>query len=83
MEQGVDELRGHLHESGQVGLHGCVDVVVLVRSNLEILFELRFNGISLGHTRKHGRRTLKRCFSSFRDFSFLSLSLVSELLNRS
>lgn len=41
MEQRVDKLRSHLHESRQIGLQGSVDVIVLVGRNLEVLFELR------------------------------------------
>ena len=46
VEQRVDELRRHLHEARQVGLHGIIDVLVLVRRNLEILLELSQLGIS-------------------------------------
>lgn len=45
MEQRVDELGRHLHESRQLVLHGSVDVLVFVRGNLEILLELRALGV--------------------------------------
>ena len=40
MEERVDEARGEDHEAGHVLLHGGVDVVILVRGDFEVLFEL-------------------------------------------
>ena len=40
MEKWVDEACCQLHESGQLVLHGCVVVIILVRCNLKVLFDL-------------------------------------------
>lgn len=40
MEERVNKLRRHLHEPWHIGLHGSIDVVILVRCNLEVLLEL-------------------------------------------
>ena len=41
MEEGIDELRGLDEETGKLVLHGGVDVVVFVRRDLKVLFQLR------------------------------------------
>jgi hypothetical protein len=41
MEEGVNELSRHLHKSWQIGLEGGVDIVVLIRRDLKILFKLK------------------------------------------
>ena len=92
MEEGIDELSGLYEESGQFVLHGGIDVVVLVRCDLKVLLELQSPRSITHKASKVGRcergrrryidllRTLNKFFSSFSDFSFLSRSLVRELL---
>ena len=92
VEEGIDELCGLDEESGQLVLHGGVDVVVLGGRDLKVLFEL---GSSVARMQKSSKvkinsmrstkvqRTLNKFFSSLSVFSFLSRSLVRELLWRS
>ena len=82
MEKWVDEACCELHESGQLVLHGCVDIIIFVRCNLKVLFDLH-RQVSVSMYVSCVVLTLNKFFSSFSDFSFLSRSLVKELLKRS
>ena len=81
MEEWVYELCRQLHESGEIILQGGIDIIVFVVRHLEVLFELE--QVRKVDYEEIVRLTLKRFFSSLSDFSFLSLSLPSELLKRS
>lgn len=85
MEERVNESGGENHEAWQVRLHGGIDIIILVRRDLEVLLKLtrsrkREDVVSSEYEARH---TLNRFFSSLRDFSFLSRSFVNELLYRS
>lgn len=63
-------------------LQGCIDIIIVVGGEFKVLFKLlnvRYDRIPL-NAQPH---TLNKFFSSLIDFSFLSLNLVNELLNRS
>ena len=82
MEEGIDELSSEDEESGEVLLHGGIVEVIIRRSCFEVLLELFGSSYQQSDTTltEKDLQTLKRFFSSFRDFSFFSRSFVRELL---
>ena len=49
MEEGINQLSCHLHESWQIRLHGSIDIVILVGGDLEVLFKLE-RQVNIGRT---------------------------------
>ncbi len=80
VEEGIDELGREGHEPREVVLQRGIDIIILVGRQLKVLLQLE----GMSHRYRDAKyHTLNRFFSSLRDFSFLSLSFVKELLKRS
>ena len=56
MEKRINELRGLDKEARQLVLHRGIDEIILVRGNLEVLFQLRREGSVRHYSWNEGRR---------------------------
>ena len=80
MKEGIDETSCKHQKPRQILLHGIVEIIIVIRSNLKVLFQLHRWSPNNGHDRDTGRNHLEKIFLVAEGLLFLIPQLCQRVV---